>query len=569
MIPRWYQTAANDAAWHYLATQPGNPLVVLPTGAGKSLVIAMLAKQAIEFGAQVIVLQHRKELIQQNAEKIRILLPEIPVGIYSAGLNSKQTQQPILCAGIQSVYRQAAQIGERQLIIIDEAHLVSAAEESMYGQFLADVIELNPTARVTGLTATPFRTGEGPICGKKKLFQRICFEAFTGDLIKEGFLCEITNKPSEQVIDTSSLKLRGGEFVESDLQRIFGGADTVLTACQEIVEKCHDRKSILVFCSGVLHAENVADFLRTLTGEQTAVITGETLPIERAAYISQFRSGELRWLVNCDVLCVGFDAPCIDAIAILRATMSPGLFAQMVGRGLRKHESKTNALILDFGNNIERHGSLDDRNYGRARGSKPGSAQPQERNGRGRECLNCKLDVPAGEPECPECGFRFPGRHQANADTDSQLTGEVPPETWLVESCKWGTHYKKNDPEAPPTLRIDYECQPVDVPSGNLTAKHVSEWVCLEHQNFARVKACLWWEQHSLSEVPETIAEAIDLLDRGACRMPSKITTVKDGKYTRIKSVEFVDEMPEEWLEETQPEQAETLVNDFGDEVPF
>jgi DNA repair protein RadD len=224
---------------------------------------------------------------------------------------------------------------------------------------------------------------------------------------------------------------------------------------------------------------------------------------------------------------------------------------------------------LDFGNNIERHGSLDDRNYGRARSSKPGSAQPQERNGRGRECLNCKLDVPAGEPECPECGFRFPGRHQANADTDSQLTGEVPPETWLVEGCKWGTHYKKNDPEAPPTLRIDYECQPVDVPSGNLTAKHVSEWVCLEHQNFARVKACLWWEQHSLSEVPETIAEAIDLLDRGACRMPSKITTVKDGKYTRIKSVEFVDEIPEEWLEETQSENAETLVNDFGDEVPF
>ena len=569
MQPRWYQQQANDAAWNYLATQEGNCLIVLPTGAGKSLVIAMLCRQAIEFGAQVIVLQHRKELIQQNAEKIQILLPDIPVGLYSAGLQSKQTKQPILCAGIQSVYRKAADIGERQLIVIDEAHLVSAADESMYGQFLADIIELNPTARVVGTTATPFRTAEGPICGKKKLFQRICFEAFTGDLIEQGFLCEITNKPSEQVIDTSSLKLRGGEFIESDLQKVFGGDDTVLNACREIVEKTQDRHSILVFSSGVAHADNVADTVQRLTGEKTAVITGDTMPIERAAYLQQFKSGELRWLVNCDVLTTGFDAPCIDAIAILRATMSPGLFAQMVGRGLRKHDSKQNCLILDFGGNIERHGSLDDRNYGRARSSKPGSAQPQERNGRGRECLNCKLDVPAGEPECPECGFRFPGRHQATADTDSQLTGEVQPETWIVEACKWGTHYKKNDPEASPTLRIDYECQPVDVPSGNLTAKHVSEWVCLEHQNFARVKACLWWEQHSLSEVPETIAEAIDLLDRGACRMPSRITTVKDGKYTRIKSVEFVDEMPEDWLEETQPEQVETLVNDFGDEVPF
>ena len=569
MQPRWYQQQANDAAWQYLATQEGNPLVVLPTGAGKSLVIAMLCRQAIEFGAQVIVLQHRKELIQQNAEKIQILLPDIPVGLYSAGLQSKQTKQPILCAGIQSVYRKAADIGERQLIVIDEAHLVSAADESMYGQFLNDIIELNPTARVTGLTATPFRTGEGPICGKKKLFQRICFEAFTGDLIEQGFLCQITNKPSEQLIDTSSLKLRGGEFVESDLQRVFGGDDTVLNACQEIVAKTQDRHSVLMFSSGVAHADNVADTLHKLTGEQTAVITGDTLPIERAAYLQQFKTGALRWLVNCDVLTTGFDAPCIDAIAILRATMSPGLFAQMVGRGLRKHESKRNALILDFGGNIERHGSLDDRNYGRATSSKPGSAKPQEKNGRGRECLNCKLDVPAGDPECPECGFRFPGRHQANADTDSQLTGEVPPEEWRIDVCRWGKHFKRNDPEASPTLRIDYECQPVDGPSGNLTAKHVSEWVCIEHEGFARVKACLWWQQRSLSEVPSTVDEALELLNRGACRMPAKVTTVRDGKYQRIKSVEFVDEIPEEWLEEMVPEQSEPLLSEYGEEMPF
>lgn len=569
MQPRWYQQQANDAAWNYLATQAGNPLIVLPTGAGKSLVIAMLCRQAIEFGAQVIVLQHRKELIQQNAEKIQILLPDIQVGLYSAGLNSKQTKQPILCAGIQSVYRKAADLGERQLIIIDEAHLVSAADESMYGQFLADIIELNPAARVVGLTATPFRTGEGPICGKKKLFQRICFEAFTGDLIEQGFLCEITNKPSEHVIDTSSLKLRGGEFVESDLQRVFGGDDTVLNACQEIVARTQDRRSILVFSSGVAHADNVADTLHRLTGEQTAVITGETLPIERSAYLQQFKTGALRWLVNCDVLTTGFDAPCIDAIAILRATMSPGLFAQMVGRGLRKHESKINCLILDFGGNIERHGSLDDRNYGRAKGSKPGSAKPQERNGRGRECLNCKLDVPAGEPECPECGFRFPGRHQANADTDSQLTGEVPPEEWRVEVCRWGKHFKRNDPEAPPTLRIDYECQPIDGPFGNLTAKHVSEWVCIEHEGFARVKACLWWQQRSISEVPSTVDEALEMLNRGACRMPAKVTTVRDGKYQRIKSVEFVDEIPEEWLDEMVPEQSEPLLSEYGEELPF
>jgi hypothetical protein len=229
----------------------------------------------------------------------------------------------------------------------------------------------------------------------------------------------------------------------------------------------------------------------------------------------------------------------------------------------------SNCVVLDFGGNIERHGSLDDRNYGRATSSKPGSAKPQEKNGRGRECLNCKLDVPAGEPECPECGFRFPGRHQANADTDSQLTGEVPPEEWRIDVCRWGKHYKRNDREAPPTLRIDYECQPVDGPSGNLTAKHVSEWVCIEHEGFARVKACLWWQQRSISEVPSTVDEALELLNRGACRMPAKVTTVRDGKYQRIKSVEFVDEIPEEWLDEMVPEQSEPILSEYGEEMPF
>jgi DNA repair protein RadD len=136
----------------------------------------------------VIVLQHRKELIEQNAEKIQILLPDIKVGIYSAGLNSRDTDADVVCAGIQSVHSKAHEFGRRELILIDEVHLVSGKDDSMYGKFLADIRAINPRARMVGLTATPFRTGEGPVCGRDKLFQRICYEAFTGDLIREGWL---------------------------------------------------------------------------------------------------------------------------------------------------------------------------------------------------------------------------------------------------------------------------------------------------------------------------------------------------------------------------------------------
>jgi DNA repair protein RadD len=350
------------------------------------------------------------------------------------------------------------------LIIIDEVHLVGSNEDSMYGKFLADIRAINPRARFVGMSATPFRTGEGPVCGRDKLFQRICYEAFTGDMIREGWLCPITNKAALNTVDTSKIKRRGSEFINSDMARAFDSGDKVAVACSEIVNKCEDRHSVLVFAAGVEHAEHVADTLRALTGERVGLVTGDTMPIERVASLSAFKAQELRWLVNCDVLTTGFDAPCIDAIAVLRATMSPGLFAQIVGRGLRKHESVSNCLILDFGQNIARHGSIDDPNYGRATAGS-GSGSGVEKNGRGKACLNCGIDVPAGDKECPECGFRFPDepkdRHDETSDDTSTLTGTPDPETWEVLSCAWGVHVKKNAAEdAPRTLRVDYTCQP-------------------------------------------------------------------------------------------------------------
>lgn len=569
LTPRWYQSGANAAVWRYLGDEDGNCLVVLPTGAGKSLVIALLIQQARAFGGRVIVLQHRKELIEQNAAELRELMPEINVGIYSAGLNSRQTTHDVLMAGIQSIYRKADDIGDRHLVIIDEAHLVSQNDETMYGQFLGELKLNNPKLRVCGLTATPFRTGEGPLCGKKKLFQRIVFEAFTGDLIEQGFLCPITNKAADAEVDTEGIKTRGGEFIESDMQSVFGMVDNVKAACLETVAKCRDRKSILVFTSGVKHAEDVVRILEEQTGERVGLVTGETLAIERAGILADFKTQSLRWLVNCDVLTTGFNAKSVDAIAIMRATMSPGLFAQIVGRGLRLHPSKTNCLILDFGENIKRHGSIDDKNFGRASEEKRGQAtRAAALNGRGKPCPACGLDVASNAREC-ECGFMFPVNHQGSADGSSQLTGQTPPEVWTVVSASWCKHTKRHDPDAPPTLRIDYECRPVDSEGGLLTTK-VSEWVCLEHPvgNFARLKAIGWWNNRSLAPVPETVEEAISLLNRGAGRMSAQITTVKKDKYTHVHSCEFADEIPTEWAEEVEEESFGEF-SGVGDDVPF
>ena len=566
LSPRWYQSQANDAVWSYLSAKQGNPVVVLPTGAGKSLLIALLIRQALEFGGRVVVLAHRKELLQQNADEIRELIPGVDVGIYSAGLKSREIHNAVVIAGIQSVFRKAADLRRRHLVLVDECHLISDIEESMYQQFFAGIQQEG--LRIVGLTATAFRTGTGPICGPDRQFQRIVFEAKTAQLITEGFLCPITNKVADCEVNTDKVGLRGGEFIESEMQAAFGGdKGAVVLACNEVFEKCRDRKSILIFASGVMHAEDIATILGEITRERVGVVTGETLDLERASMLSDFKTGRLRWLVNCDVLTTGFNARCVDAIAILRATMSPGLFCQMVGRGLRLHESKTNCLLLDFGGNIARHGSIDDDNFGRSQGGS-GRAATAAENGRGKQCPACELDVAASRASCPECGFVFPKKreinHDGTADTESQLTGPMPAEEWTVVDVIYKRHTKRDDELAPPTLRVDYV---VTQGEGNLQRKVISEWVCLQHVrgNFGKTMAGLWWERRSDCEEPNTIDDALSLLAMGVARKPSRITTKKDGKWTKVVSCEFDSEKPTE----IAPQEEARTYSGLDEDVPF
>ena len=544
--PRWYQSEANEAVWKYLNEKSGNCVAVLPTGAGKSLLIALLIQQALEFGGRVVVLAHRKELLQQNADEIRGLIPGVDVGIYSAGLKSREIHNAVVVAGIQSVFRKAADLGRRQMVLIDECHLISDLEESMYQQFFAGIDQ--PGLRLVGLSATPFRTGTGPICGPDRQFQRIVFEAKTAQLIAEGFLCPITNKPSDLKIDTDKVGLRGGEFIESEMQAAFDVDEKVQAACAEIIEKTQGRHSVLVFASGVHHAEQIAELL-----PDSAVVTGETLPIERAETLRRFVAGELRFLVNVDVLTTGFNAKCVDAIAILRATMSPGLFCQMVGRGLRLHESKTNCLLLDFGGNIARHGSIDDENFGRSEGK--GRAGIAAENGRGKKCPSCELDVSPSTVVCPECNFIFPRerelKHDTTADESSQLTGSMPPEEWEVKDVVVRVHTKKDDGEAPQTVRVDYVCTK-EGESGNLATITIPEWTCPGHPNgnFARLKFLAWWDARSLCDPPDNATDAVLLINMGVCRRPVRITTKKDGRWHRITECFFESEKPTELSQE-------------------
>jgi len=188
MILRDYQRQAIDSLYDWFRkNDTGNPCLVLPTGAGKSVILAELCRDALSSwpGTRILILSHVKELLEQDAEKIRILWPDAPLGIYSAGLGCRDVDA-ITVAGIQSVYRKASEIGYVDIAIVDECHLLNHKDEGMYRNLLNELEAINPSLRVIGLTATPYRLGHGLITEGGALFNALIEPVRIGELVERG-----------------------------------------------------------------------------------------------------------------------------------------------------------------------------------------------------------------------------------------------------------------------------------------------------------------------------------------------------------------------------------------------
>ena len=172
------------------------------------------------------------------------------------------------------------------------------------------------------------------ICGPDNLLNHVCYEVGVRELIVQGYLCPLKTKAGRRKVDTSGLHVRGGEFIAGEVEALMDEDSLVRSACREIVEHTRDRHSVLIFAAGVQHALHVQRILGEM-GHECGFVCGETLPFDRAETLKRFKDGDLKYLVNVNVLTTGFDAPNIDCVALLRPTMSPGLYYQMVGRGFR------------------------------------------------------------------------------------------------------------------------------------------------------------------------------------------------------------------------------------------
>lgn len=503
--PRSYQIEAAHSVPNYFQTNSGNPVIAMPTGTGKSVVIAMILQMVYHYwpGQRVMVLTHVKELIQQNYDKLMTLWPAAPAGVYSAGLNRKESNRRITFAGIGSVAKKANLFGHIDLVFIDEAHLVSPNDETLYQLFLAALTEVNPNVRVIGFTATPWRLGTGRIT-EDGIFTDVCFD-ITGmqafnRLIAEGFLAPLIPRQTKMMLDIDGVHMRGGELIASELQHAVDKYEITQAALRETLELAHDRRHWLIFASGVEHACNIADMLNDM-GIPTVAIHSKMGDAQRDQAILDFKAGKYRAAVNNNVLTTGFDFPAIDCIVVLRPTASTVLWVQMLGRGTRPFEcaeyKKENCLVLDFAGNTRRLGPINDPVIPRKKGAKAGGEAPV------KLCGSCATYNHASVTHCCYCGaeFTFQVKLKQTAASDELLRGDAPlVEVFKVDHITYSTHEKAGRPVM---MKVTYYCG----------LRSFSEYVCIQHDGFAQRKARQWWRERSSSPFPESTEAALTQTD--------------------------------------------------------
>lgn len=520
---RDYQSEAIEAVYDWFRAGKGNPLVVAPTGAGKSVILSELIRRSVAGwpDTRVICAAHVKELIGQNYQATMRLWPEAPAGIYSAGLGRRQMRQ-VTFAGIQSVAKKAKDFGFIDLLIVDEAHLIPRDGATQYQKFIEGLRETNPDLKVIGLTATPFRLDSGRLdTGRGAIFDGIAYDIPIPMLVQRGYLSPLISKRPGMVFDTKGLHTRAGEWIESEMDARFNTDEVTKAAVSEIVTLGQDRKSWLLFCISVAHAAAVRDELRA-HGIPSEMVTGATPAMDRARILADFKAGKLRAITNVNVLTTGFDAPATDLLAFLRPTQSLGLYMQMAGRAMRVAPGKVDGLVLDFAGNVAKHGPVDAVNAGTA--GDRGASGDGSGDAPAKTCPSCQSILAIGVMECPQCGHEFPEpppkiERTASTEAIMNMTAE---ENWQpVRDFSMARHIK----DGKSSLRVDYL----------IGARVVKEFVCLEHTGFARQKAVQWWHSMAGTTPPETVQEALDR--EKEVRMPTDAVIRKEGDWWRVVRV--------------------------------
>jgi len=521
--PRDYQQEAVKALLQDV--EEYNPVIAVPTGAGKTVIMGQFIYEFLEKFPQknILVLAATKEILTQNHEAICEFFPGISIGLYSSGLKIRDIQK-ITVAGIQSVYRHPSKFKKFDLTIIDECHQIPPKGSSMYRKFLTAI-----NSKCVGLSATVFRRGIGYIYkGKDRIFDKLSYDLSStksfNKLITDGYLCNLISRATKNELDTTGVKTTAGDFNQKQLAEKVDRLSITKAAVKEAVDIGQwNYHSWLVFAINIEHCENITAELNSLGIKSRALHT--KVNGDRDEIIQQFKNKEIRCVVSVGMVTTGFDAPNIDLIVLLRPTKSAVLHVQMVGRGLRMAPGKTHCLVLDFAGNTSRLGPINNVIVPKPKGKKQKGKAPT------KQCPKCMVITHTLTRFCAVCGheFVFKEKIKTKADTVDIIQNDLAKKRkWLnVDKVFYKIHKK---PGKPNSLKVIYKCR----------LNYVTEYICLDHKGYARTKAKNWTLFRftgGLEKMPLTVDELYKV--RSQLRIPARIKVFVGGRYWSIEEVEF------------------------------
>lgn len=489
--PRWYLEEAIEKLFEYYSVERKlingiperrNALICLPTGTGKSHLIAQFLMRAFQYSAstRAIMATHVKELIKQNRDRMLESWQGAPVGIYSAGLKRSDTLAPIIFGGIQSMAGKFPIFGFRDFLIIDEAHLL--ADEGRYMRFIEELLAKNPFLKIIGLTATPYRMGLG-LMTNGNIFTDIIYNLCNIDgfsrLIAEGYLCLVVSKPTDTKLDVSGVDMLQGDYNQKQLGEAVDKSDINSRVISEYLYYAASRRCGCVFASSIEHAEHLGEVLNNF-GEDCVVLHSKQSEVYNEKAMKAWKNGEVKHAVNMNMLTTGVDNPMLDIVADAQPTMSTGKHVQKYGRATRPFAGKLNGLILDFAGNIARLGPINDPLIPRRKGEgSPGDAPV-------RICPSCGVYNHASVRVCINCGllFDFSPILNSTASTQEVLRSDQPVvEEFDVSRVIYQAHTSKVSGKG--SVKIVYYCG----------LRTFFDWKTVEGKGFPTKQGRDWFRQ--------------------------------------------------------------------------
>ena len=405
-------------------------------------------------------------------------------------------------------------------VAVHNCHLIPRSDNTRYNKFLSDLKLANPGVKIVGLTATPYRLDSGWLHkGEGAIFDGIAYDIPIADLMEQGFLAPVVSKAGARKIDLTNVGHRGGEFIESELAKAASDPELVRETVAEIVEYGAERKAWLIFACGVIHANMLRDEFEAL-GVEAHVVTGGDGMNERTEKIERFRRGDYRCLINVNVPTTGFNVPHVDLVASVRATESAGLYVQIVGRGTRIAPGKTDCLVLDYGENVIRHGFID-KVRPKIKGKTEDGAAPC------KECPDCKTIQHAAMRNCIECGYAFPPpvlNHGNRAYSGAMISTQVQAEWVAVDDVGYSKWRKEGKPDS---IRVTYYCGLIKI----------SEWICPDHGGYAAERYIK--RKAALGAQANTTEEAMSECDTWT--KPSRIKVKPNDKNDKFFDIVQLD----------------------------